>query len=148
MNINYFIFMLIIISGCSKEQTPHKLKITAIELNKFINPNEFILWDSLDGPDIYISIYLNKSKIFTSNRTENENILASPINFNLDSNIIFRSNIDDIFLNAYDADTIIDQIMEENLTLTPGFINKSPYSERISCNFCIGEWRITYEIIE
>lgn len=147
-NIISFTFILTLFFACGPEETLHKLRITDIVLTKFNDPNDLIKWDTIDGPDMYISVSLNGSTIFISDRIENENIFSAPVSFQLNSNIIFQQGKDEISLNAYDADLSTDQIMEENLTLQPGIIRKSPTSEFISCKSCIGEWRMTYEILD
>jgi len=142
------LLLVFVYSSCQKGIPNYKLRINQIELVKFNDPSELLKWDTIDGPDIFITISINNSIVFVSDKFEISNVSAAPVLFKLDSNIVFEQGIDEINLNAYDRDTNSDQLIENNMTLVPGAVNKSPYTEIISCNFCIAGWRMTYEIVK
>ncbi|MBK8484894.1 MAG: hypothetical protein IPO86_06800 [Saprospiraceae bacterium] len=149
MKSSVIILLLVFVySSCIKTIPNHTLKLKQIELIKFVEPNELLKWDTIDGPDIFITISINNSIVFISDKFENPNVTSVPVSFKLDSNIIFEQGIDEIDLNAYDRDANTDQLIEKNMTLVTGAVDKSPYTEMISCNFCIAEWRMTYEIVK
>ena len=143
-----FSWLLILFSSCSNEETFRKLKLTEIVLSKFVDTSSLVTWDSFNGPDIFITVTLNDSIIFVSDRFENMDVLGAPVKFRINSDIAFKGVIDRIYLTAYDADTIDDQIMENYITLQPGLSRGSPFSEYISCGSCLAEWYLTYEILE
>jgi hypothetical protein len=140
------IFILFILLSCSKsDNLNNKVRILNLELIELNEPANLLVWDTIDGPDLYITISINDSVRFTSNKFENTNISSTPVSFKLDSNIIFHSISDQVKLNLYDKDEGMDQIILKDFYFNPGLFDNSPYFETITCAVCFGTFKITYE---
>jgi len=146
--VAFCIYLTILFVSCSEDEHYRKLKLTGVVLSYFIDTSNLLKWDTTNGPDMFVTITLNDSTIFISDRFENIDVLSTPVKFSITSDIIFQSVKDEIYLSAFDADLTGDQIMEEYITVQPGISNMSPFSEFISCGKCIGDWYLTYEILE
>lgn len=104
MNYRYFLFILafIIVSCYKSENLNKRIRLKKIELIEFNEPNKLYLWDTITGPDLFLTISINNVVKFTSDLSENRDILKAPIIFKLDSSIIFYSITDDLTLSMYD----------------------------------------------
>ncbi len=150
MNYRYFLFILAftIVSCYKSENLNKRIRLKKIELIELNEPNNLYLWDSINGPDLYITISINNVVKFTSDSSENRDILKAPIIFKLDSSIIFYSITDDLTLSMYDHDDGENQLIINNIYIKPALFNVSTYTELISCADCFGTFKLTFEKID
>ncbi len=146
---NYFIFLLLAMFSCSgNNDSNRKVRILNLELIELNEPNKIFDWDTIDGPDLFITISINDKVRFTSNKMENPNIINPPVTFKIDSNIVFQSISDQIKLNLYDKDDGNDQLILKDFNFNPALFEESPYYEVITCAVCFATFKITYGIAD
>lgn len=131
--------------SCSKEDRYDVLRINGIWLEEFLDSVSVYKWDTIDGPDMYITVSRNDTILFNSKIHLNVTPFDTPLNFNLIEPIQFGSSIDKVVLNAYDSDGANNETMEIQLELQPGFPFNTNFSRILSCGGCPGKWKIQYE---
>ncbi len=113
-----------------------------VGLNSFPYSNKGLNWDSIDGPDIVLEVFINDTNYFTSKESEfmNFNYNDLPIWFTLDS-LLYLDPSSNIKIRLLDVDNF-SRVVIDTLEFQPRLIFELPLIEGITSDST--EWKFHY----
>lgn len=127
--------------GCNDDLTFKKVKLKQVRIHDFPMTNGGEPWDSLDGPDLYFEVYLNGIKKYNSNIGHYMNIIAAPVTFQIDSEIVAQPGKDQLTYKLFDLDLNSIQFID-SLKFDPPASRYYPFDEVIQWG--ITQWESFY----